>query len=36
MNLAAPLDYLIIDEESQLKEDESTITLEITGVTHAF
>ena len=36
MNLAAPFDCLIIDEESQPKEDESTITLEITGATHAF
>ena len=36
MNLASQFDCFIIDEAGQLKEDESTITLQITGVTHAF
>jgi hypothetical protein len=36
MDLAAPFDCLIIDESAQLKEAESTIALQITGVTHAF
>ena len=36
MNLAALFDYLIIDEAAQLKEVESTIALQITGVMHAF
>ena len=36
MNLATPFECLIIDEASQLKEAESTITLQIIGVTHAF
>ena len=36
MNLEASFDYLIIDEATQLKEDEFTIALQTTGVTHAF
>ena len=36
MNLEAPFDCLIIDEASRLKEAESTIALQIIGVTHAF
>jgi senataxin len=36
MNLATPFDCLIIDEAAQLKEAESTIALQIKGVTHAF
>jgi superfamily I DNA and/or RNA helicase len=36
MNLAVPFDCLIIDEAAQLKEAESTIALQIKGVTHAF
>ena len=36
MNLAAPFDCLLIDEAAQLKEAESTIALQIRGVTHAF
>ena len=36
MNLESQFDCFIIDEAGQLKEDESTITLQITGVTHAF
>lgn len=36
MSLAAPFDCLIIDEAAQLKEAESTIALQIKGVTHAF
>jgi len=36
MNLAAPFDCLIIDEAAQLKEAESTIALQIAGITHAF
>ena len=36
MKLATPSDCLIIDDAAQLKEDESTIALQIAGVTHAF
>ena len=32
MNLEAPFDCLIIDEETQLKDFEYTMVLQITGV----